>query len=102
VRTDRYKLIRNFAPCRKLATPVDIAKRQTAGSCPYVQLFDLKNDPLEFNDLAGDPAHAEIVETLDDLLFAWLQEVDDPVLRGPVPTPYYKEAIAPYRRRLSR
>lgn len=47
VRTDRWKYIRYTEPIP-----------------PREQLFDLKSDPLEENDLAGNPVHAETLSRL--------------------------------------
>jgi len=47
VRTDRWKYIRYTEP-----------------NPPREQLFDLKTDPLEEEDLAGDPAHADNLSEL--------------------------------------
>ena len=46
-----------------------------------VQLFDLKNDPLEMHDLASDPAQQDRIAHLRQVLVAWQQEVDDPALQ---------------------
>ncbi len=42
------------------------------------QLFDLKNDPLEINNLAGDPKHAELRHQLRDQLLERMIEQDYP------------------------
>jgi arylsulfatase A-like enzyme len=39
---------------------------------PFGQLFDLKNDPQEVNNLWGDPHHAEQKHKLLDALREWL------------------------------
>ena len=41
------------------------------------QLFDLQADPLEQNDLSGDPAHAERIPPLRRELLRWRDELDD-------------------------
>jgi len=41
------------------------------------QLFDLKSDPHETNDLAEDPSNASKVEEMMELLRRWQREVDD-------------------------
>jgi len=51
VRDDRYKLIEYCVE----------GKRHT-------QLFDLKNDPNELKNLAGDPHHADVLKRLRELL----------------------------------
>jgi arylsulfatase A-like enzyme len=38
------------------------------------QLFDLKNDPDEFNDLGADPAYGVIRERMQNMLFDWLRQ----------------------------
>jgi arylsulfatase A-like enzyme len=58
VRTDRYKLIRY----------------------PHVgevQLFDLRQDPWEMNDLAEKPRYAQTVKTLDAELHRWMEVTGD-------------------------
>lgn len=100
VRTDRYKLIRNFSPRRLVPVPVDMTKSPAGREkCPVVQLFDLEKDPLEFNNIAEDPEYADTRKDLSDRLWAWMESVGDPSLKGPLPTPYYEEAIAEYHDR---
>lgn len=99
VRTNRYKLIRNFLPTRSYSVPIDISNPVQRAKCPVVEFYDLENDPLEFNNVAGDPAYADEFERLDDRLWRWLEEVSDPILAGPVAPPYYHEAIRDYRSR---
>jgi choline-sulfatase len=38
---------------------------------PVDQLFDLARDPWEFENLAGDPGHAETVARMRRLLLDW-------------------------------
>ncbi len=100
VRTDRYKLIRNFEPRRLIPVPVDMTHKPAGREkCPVVQLFDLVRDPLEFDNVAEDPAYADIRKDLNDRLWKWMESVGDPSLKGPLPSPYYKEAIAEYHAR---
>jgi arylsulfatase A-like enzyme len=99
VRTARHKLIRNFAPRRRHELPIDISNVVQRARCPTVELFDLARDPDELADVGADPAYAAIRAGLSERLWAWLDAVRDPILRGPVPTPYYREAIAEYAAR---
>lgn len=58
VRTERFKLIRY----------------------PHVneaQLFDLRDDPWETNDLAEDPQYAQTIKTLDAELHRWMERTGD-------------------------
>jgi arylsulfatase A-like enzyme len=41
------------------------------------QLFDLKNDPHELNDLADDPSHAAEIARLTKLMEQWQQQLAD-------------------------
>ena len=100
IRTDRYKLIRTFTPRRRHEVPIDITAVTQRVKCPVVELFDLERDPHEFTDVGADPAYAAVRADLSERLWAWLDEVEDPILRGPVPTPYYHEAIAEHNARV--
>jgi len=48
-----------------------------ASKKPPIELFDLKKDPHEINNLADDPAYAEIKKTLLAELTKWRKEVID-------------------------
>jgi len=107
VRTDKYKLIRYFEPGRTILFPTDAVPQKVAdhverprrnGKRPVVHLFDLEKDPHEFNDVAQSAEYADVVRELSDRLWSWMEEVEDPLLKGPFPTPYYMEAIGDYRR----
>ncbi len=101
VRTGRHKLIRNFAPQARVPVPADAAVPFRSGRRGFVELYDLEADPLEAHDLSADAACADVRDALDAALWDWLKRVDDPILRGPVETPYYRRAIAPCRERSS-
>lgn len=89
-RTERYKLIRFFQEGFEFdADGKRILRRP-------VRLYDLAADPLELHDLAADPAHADALADMNTRLWKWLEAADDPVLRGPVPTPYYRKAMADF------
>jgi len=106
IRTERYKLIRNFEPGRKIVKPIDAhpqnvaghtARPRREGTRPVAQLFDLEADPIEYNNLALDKQHAPLLRELSDRLWRWMADVGDPILEGPIRTPYYEEAMADYR-----
>jgi hypothetical protein len=102
VRTATRKLIRNFEVRRDAVPPVTVgdddhytgANRFTP--VPLVELYDLQTDPNEFTNLAEDPALASARTDLDTHLWQWLERVGDPVLQGPVATPFYLKAQAAY------
>jgi arylsulfatase A-like enzyme len=65
VKDDRYKLIRYHVNGKKTT-----------------QLFDLKSDPLERKNLAGDTSQAARVEGLNGLMKEWMKNTDDIVEAG--------------------
>ncbi len=112
VRTDRYKLIRYFEPGRTVVYPTDAVpqkvaqhvqrSRRRSGQRPVVELYDLQTDPHERKNLAQQPEHAETVRTLSDKLWTWMERVGDPLLKGPLRTPYYEEAMQDYHQRFGK
>jgi N-sulfoglucosamine sulfohydrolase len=44
---------------------------------PALEYFDCNSDPLELNNLAGDPAHAETIRRLTQELHQWMEEQGD-------------------------
>jgi arylsulfatase A-like enzyme len=108
IRTERYKLIRYFEPGRVVEFPIDAVPQRVAehterpkrkpGQRPVVQLFDIKDDPHESNNLAAMPEYVEMVRDLSNRLWQWMEQLDDPILKGPLVTPYYKQAVQDYNR----
>lgn len=47
---------------------------------PEFELYDLQNDPLEFNNLAENPNYTAILERLQEALLRWRRESGDPLL----------------------
>jgi arylsulfatase A-like enzyme len=94
VRTRRYKYIRRFdeawtrpvlpnvddGPTKDLLLSYGWADREL----PREELYDLVFDPSEANNLAGDPAHAQVVAELRGRLEHWMRETHDPLLDGPI------------------
>jgi len=109
VRTERYKLIRYFEPGRSVIYPTDAVPQRVAahverprrrpGRRQVVELYDVQRDPHEQKNLAQRPEHAATVRTLSDKLWAWMERVKDPLLDGPLRTPYYEEAMQDYHER---
>lgn len=107
IRTERYKLIFNAAPHFPYRPAWDLegslswksyqemAKRGVLGAHhlrllqparPVVELYDLRNDPDEFNNVADDPAHAAAKQDLLKRLSAWMHQTYDylpPAFAGP-------------------
>jgi hypothetical protein len=52
---------------------------------PAIELYDIRTDPLECDNLADDPGLAEVRQQLEAKLEAWMRDTDDPLLEGPIP-----------------
>ncbi|HCU38665.1 MAG TPA: N-sulfoglucosamine sulfohydrolase [Armatimonadetes bacterium] len=94
VRTNRYKYIRNFGSRPLVYMPWDVYQglagqemigEYYTGGRPEHQLYDLENDPLEFEDVAGDPGYADVLEELQGMVQQWMEQTNDPLLLGDVP-----------------
>ena len=101
VRDGRYKLIANLEvdimniPGDTLRSPVTaLMVDEIAQERPPLELYDLENDPEERVNLAADPAYAAVRRRLADALTTWMRDTNDPVLRGPVGSPYRTAALA--------
>jgi arylsulfatase A-like enzyme len=103
VRTERYKYIRNFETTFLVEVPGDVQvgaiyrselQRYVAATHPAVELYDLVADPLEQDDVAGQPVVAEVERELDARVWRWMEETGDPLLAGPVPSPAYRGSLA--------
>jgi N-sulfoglucosamine sulfohydrolase len=46
---------------------------------PLFELYDLQNDPWEFNDLSSDPEYKEELEKMKDVILKWQRETRDPL-----------------------
>jgi N-sulfoglucosamine sulfohydrolase len=96
IRTDRWKYIRRYLDYDRvvLANCDDSASKQLLVEAGWgnervdqEQLYDMVLDPAEGRNLAGDPAHEEVLSGLSDRLTEWMQDTDDPLLRGDVAPP---------------
>jgi len=56
-------------------------------------LYDLEKDPLEMVNVADDPEYGAVKEQLMKTLVTWMQDTQDPLLDGPVSSPYYLSAL---------
>jgi arylsulfatase A-like enzyme len=103
IRTEQYKLIRNFSPRRRVVTPIDLSGPRYenwfggGGPVPSAELYDIKADPWEMNDLAGSSGHAAVFRDLNQRLYAWMSRVNDPILQGRMVDPWYRAAIADFK-----
>lgn len=78
VRTDRYKLVRNFWPRR-------IEAAEGHDYYTEFELYDLERDPEETENLAGNPEYADVRAALHARLARKLVGDDDPIVDGPIP-----------------
>jgi arylsulfatase A-like enzyme len=104
LRTERHKYIRYFEVCifqdLRAATVPRVhwfREPEHARRRAVEELYDLEADPLEEHSLADDPDHAELLGELRGRLARWMRETDDPLLRGPVPSPYYAGRLSELR-----
>lgn len=92
VRTDRMKLIRIYEPLKKPLANIGMhASRDIylTSKLPYiprvsVYLYDLIADPEERINLAAVPEYQTDLTELSAVLDQWMQDTDDPLLKGPV------------------
>jgi arylsulfatase A-like enzyme len=96
IRTTDFKLIRNFKPSRSFEVPCDLTANKK-GPLPFVELYDLKKDPNEFDNVAEDTAYMDVLDDLNGKLYKWMDDVKDPLLLSPTPTPYYLGSIDSFR-----
>jgi arylsulfatase A-like enzyme len=104
VRTRRSKYIRNFEMGKAVHMTSDNANSPSSVDNRahlklgehhrHEELYDLESDPYELVNLADDPAHREMRVRLSRALAGWMQETDDPLLRGPVASPFYLRSIS--------
>ncbi len=56
---------------------------RAVGKRPEFELFDIKNDPFNLNNLVDNPEYARIENELKEALFAELKKSEDPRVVGP-------------------
>jgi hypothetical protein len=96
VRTQRWKYVRRFEPRTRPVLPntddspsKDVWLRYgwAAEMLAPEQLYDMIHDPDEANNLFGRDDPGDVTTELKGRLEEWMQDTDDPLLRGPVPPP---------------
>ena len=113
VRTDRFKYIRNFEAvwpdwfyCETsgalkphlsihgVKESEAIIKAMSPKTRPLEELYDLTSDPMEMSNLAGDAAFETKRKELSDKLCHWMEDTQDPLLKGPIGSPVFYDSIA--------
>ena len=98
----RHQLIWYFDAGRTVKFPTDaspsgfsahIEREKTVATRPFYELFDMEQDPWELNDLGGKEEYRETVGDMSEELVKWMKSVDDPLLSGPLATPYYTRSL---------
>lgn len=99
VRTETHKLIVNFEvdimniPGDVLRSPITAEMvDEIVQERPPLELYALEDDPQERNNRIGDPALAEVEAELKGALVDWMRRTNDPILDGPIPSPYHDAA----------
>lgn len=112
IRTERWKLIANFeqAPGMEMSPDlkengkgypeVALAWEESGMQVDYhppFELYDLKTDPNEINNLADDPDFSDIRNELIQALHNWMQKTCDPLLDGPMSQGAYRKRMADFK-----
>lgn len=114
IRDQRFKYLRNFNTNQSYYIPVkyreqmaimqELLKMKAEGTLNEFQaqwfrpkreaeeLFDLKNDPHELQNLAQDPAYAEKIKNLRIECDRWMKEIDD---KGLIPEATFRASLWP-------
>ena len=102
IRTERFKYIRNFETSFLVEVPGDVQQgiifpRHTAlysgSEHPPTELYDLEVAPWEQGNLTGLGRVGEIERRLASQLQTWMEQTDDPLLSGPVPSPSLRQGM---------
>lgn len=109
VRDQKYRYIRNYMPFRISMQHIDYLFKAPSAQAwedafkagktnevqsryflekPLEELYDTENDPWEINNLAGDPAYAEVLNRMRETETRWMREVRDVAL---VPESEYED-----------
>jgi len=97
-----YQLIWYFDAGRTVKYPINaspsgfaahVEREETTGTRPFYELFDIEQDPWELKNLGGKEDYRSIVDKLSKELINWMRSVDDPLLKGPLATPYYERSL---------
>lgn len=98
VRDEQYRYIRNYMPFRITMQHVDYLFNASSAQSwedafkagttnevqsrfflpkPVEELYDTENDPWEVNNLAGDPAYADVLERMRNAMDQWEKDYHD-------------------------
>lgn len=106
IRTRDFKLICNFASNPSFMNPSQTYRPATITVVPRmpehtqhpdIELFDLRADPNEFNNLAADPNYAAQRNELLLRLHEWMRQTNDPLLNGVPMSPQHTRVLTVLR-----
>lgn len=94
LRTERYKYVMNFDAQKLYDVRIATAPRynwfrQSINKYTAEELYDLESDANEEKNLAKNPEYRDILLELRKCLADWMNSTEDPLLDGPVPSPYH-------------
>jgi len=94
VRTARFKYIKNFGVLPKVYLPLDVYSGR-AGYATFMdyyyygreaeELYDLESDPHELKNVINQPAYRHEAQRLRAIVDKWMQDTEDPLLKGDIP-----------------
>ncbi|MBP2387858.1 sulfatase family protein [Paeniglutamicibacter kerguelensis] len=102
VRTPTHKLIVNFSNAPRAMDPTQSWVHRslpadlngpTIGTSPVRELYDLRTDPEELENLAEDPAQEDTLASLSAALLDWMRECEDPLLNTGTATKRHRDAL---------
>jgi N-sulfoglucosamine sulfohydrolase len=102
----KYQLIRYFDAGRTVDYPLNInperfaahvEREKTTGTRPFFQLYNIEDDPFELKNLGESPEYSETIKELSKELMIWMESVNDPLLKGPLSTPYYEKSMKEFK-----
>lgn len=102
VRTDNFKLIVSFSSAPAYMDPSNSLRPRADTVVPpndalayhtSLELYDLKQDPLEQKNLASDKAHADTLNALRQRLIEHMRQSNDPLLQGAISNPMHSKNL---------
>lgn len=101
----KFQLIWYFDAGRTVAYPLSTSpsrfsahteREKTTGTRPFFELYNIETDPFELEDLGQKKEYAGKVKALSSELMSCMKSVKDPLLEGPLVTPYYEKSKAEF------
>ena len=101
VKTKDHKLILNFENNAEPEVPSDITEGETykamvnslRNTRQRLELYDLKKDRWEKNNVISDQEYSKIKVKLLKKLISWMEKTKDPLLQAPIPSPHYMKTL---------